>query len=83
MIVEIWLIKVWVFSIDVVITCDAQPVPLECVKVMYKRITKTDEDVDVMQLDRDVLSQFEGDLQRIRPISQTKMGEWEIGYLQK
>lgn len=53
------------------------------IKVMFKRISRAPDDIEVINIDRDVLEQLVSEVHRMHDymIGPISMGEWDIGYL--
>ena len=68
---------------DVTITCDEIPSSQRAIKVMFRDISTSTDDVEELRLQDDVVGQIRSELQRMRKYmaEQSRMGDWEIGYL--
>ena len=53
------------------------------IKVMFKRISRAPDDIEVIKIDRDILEQLVSEVHRLHDymVGTTSMGEWDIGYL--
>ena len=58
--------------------------PLRAVKVMFREKLSTDEDVDVVKVNEEVVNEVKCHLEETanEMIEKTKMGEWRVGYLE-